>query len=622
MAAPGCATFSSLSPSVNPTAATRTKPLVAASLRKPTRRKNSLRPKILKTLTKPSLNPVIPIISPETKTETHLDFESLTEQVSGDTKAAADPGEGDKVEEFRVSETSAKYDGIFGKLSAGSVLKYGAYFVGIFVLQTVCSVWIMGSGNSDRKERNLDSSSTESNKGKLFANKNGIISGASNAVFAHDSELERKIEEIRAMAREARKSEAKVEEEDDEDEDEIDEETAISRQRAGIEKEMSATLNNLQKRLDSLPEKLPGSYVNYLGKSGKIENGADRDKLDSKGSNGALMFKKKLKFRSPSTKSINGPNGFQGTGDRKVPNKKKRSSDRAGRIRGDGTVSDDGVEVLDLEQQLERRHSDNPESTYGTVKEDDEMISLTQDSTSSKKDGKVLKEERQGSNLGMEIGVGNAERRTGVVQESSLERPSVEVENLQQSAMLGSQHSPRLRRRNRETPMKSDKRAVLNRNDSSKHREVGDRMLANKFKDKQSNIETDFWWLNLPYVLVIFMRRGSDREGQAGFYNLKFGSQAEEQSNSSYTVAFEDRADASNFCFLLEDFFKDLDDFSADILPLSIKELHEAVKANAMKVVVVKKRQLQLYAGQPFADVEMALHSLVKGDQNAPMRNS
>lgn len=49
-----------------------------------------------------------------------------------------------------------------------------------------------------------------------------------------------------------------------------------------------------------------------------------------------------------------------------------------------------------------------------------------------------------------------------------------------------------------------------------------------------------------------------------------------------------------------------------------VQELHEAVKANAMKVVVVKKRQLQLYAGQPFADVEMALHSLVQGDQNAP----
>lgn len=50
--------------------------------------------------------------------------------------------------------------------------------------------------------------------------------------------------------------------------------------------------------------------------------------------------------------------------------------------------------------------------------------------------------------------------------------------------------------------MKSDKHAVLNRNGSSKHREVGDQMLANKFKEKQPNIETDFWWLNLPYVLV------------------------------------------------------------------------------------------------------------------------
>lgn len=52
-----------------------------------------------------------------------------------------------------------------------------------------------------------------------------------------------------------------------------------------------------------------------------------------------------------------------------------------------------------------------------------------------------------------------------------------------------------------------------------------------------------------------------------------------------------------------------------------VQELRQAVKANALKVVVVKKRQLQLYAGQPFADVEMALHSLFKGDQNAPTPN-
>lgn len=42
-----------------------------------------------------------------------------------------------------------------------------------------------------------------------------------------------------------------------------------------------------------------------------------------------------------------------------------------------------------------------------------------------------------------------------------------------------------------------------------------------------------------------------------------------------------------------------------------MQELHEAVKSDGMKVIVVRKGQLQLYAGQPLADVEMALCSLI-----------
>lgn len=42
-----------------------------------------------------------------------------------------------------------------------------------------------------------------------------------------------------------------------------------------------------------------------------------------------------------------------------------------------------------------------------------------------------------------------------------------------------------------------------------------------------------------------------------------------------------------------------------------LQELYKAVKSDNMKVIVVKKGQLQLYAGQPFAEVELALHSLV-----------
>ena len=33
-------------------------------------------------------------------------------------------------------------------------------------------------------------------------------------------------------------------------------------------------------------------------------------------------------------------------------------------------------------------------------------------------------------------------------------------------------------------------------------------------------------------------------------------------------------------------------------------------------MIVVKKGQLQLYAGQPFADVEMALYSLIEQNEN------
>jgi len=49
-----------------------------------------------------------------------------------------------------------------------------------------------------------------------------------------------------------------------------------------------------------------------------------------------------------------------------------------------------------------------------------------------------------------------------------------------------------------------------------------------------------------------------------------------------------------------------------------LQELNEEIISRAKKVVVVKKRQLQLYAGQPLADVEMHLRSIIEQDQIAP----
>lgn len=118
------------------------------------------------------------------------------------------------------------------------------------------------------------------------------------------------------------------------------------------------------------------------------------------------------------------------------------------------------------------------------------------------------------------------------------------------------------------------------------------------------------WWLNLPYVLAVVMRTGGDDQGANGLYRIK--STSHSWDDSSHVVAFEDRGDATNFCYLLQSFFEDMDSFSTDIIPIPIKELDEAVKSHSMEVVVVKKGQLKLYAGQPLSDVEMALRSLVE----------
>ncbi|KAK7842381.1 uncharacterized protein LOC112030602 [Quercus suber] len=539
MAGAHCATttLSLLTPPINPTV-TRPKARASASLPlplpKPTQRKNYLRPKILKTLTKPTSNPVIPIVSPETESP---DIESPTDETSTENRAA-DIGETVEEEEFRSSETPATAaDGIVGKLSARSVLKYGAYLVGLFVFQTICSVWILGKANSDSvKDGNLDSSDNNRKKNSS-SNKEKVL-------FGSDSELEMKIEEIRAMAREARRSEKNAGKEGGED-DEFGEESLISKRRIGIEKEIGAKLSKLQKRLNS-------------NLANKVEDKVKRGNSDSKDANGTLMFKKKLKFKSPPMKVRNGSKGFGGTKDR-------------------------------------IRNVDNGKKSGSKSVEDDRRKLRGQESLSD---------------------LGNAQQRNGrVVPKTDSERSSVEVVNSQQSVKFETQHSHKFTNGNEGTASTSDNHAVFSMNGNSKHREIGDEPLANKFREKQPNTESDFWWLRLPHVLAILMRRDSDHEGQGGLYTLKIAPEAQEQRNC-YTVAFEDRVDASNFCFLLESFFEDLGDFSADVVPLPVKELHEAV-SDGMKVIVVKKRQLQLYAGQPFADVETALHSLVEGDQSA-----
>lgn len=68
---------------------------------------------------------------------------------------------------------------------------------------------------------------------------------------------------------------------------------------------------------------------------------------------------------------------------------------------------------------------------------------------------------------------------------------------------------------------------------------------------------------------AIFMYTGRDEEGPHGAYTIK--STSHTKDGSSHLAAFEDRGDATNFCYILQSFFEELVDFSTDIVPIPTK---------------------------------------------------
>ncbi|KAK7363577.1 hypothetical protein VNO77_05724 [Canavalia gladiata] len=544
--------FSLLAPYTN----RRTPPRILLSS-KIRHRKNYLRPKILKTLTKP-YPPTLPLLPPSPQPilcpqEDKLSVEiPANETHDGDVTGVAE--EPDELEDLRVTEATAKDNAVFGNVSAADIFKYGGmFFVGAFVFQTICSVWTLGNKNSNQKDGDLEINGKEKRKILLNGNEKTIqlpITGASNV--EDQLGMQKKIEEIRLMAREARRIELENKGEEGEDEDsEMDDESAVSSHKLGIEKEIGARLSKLQNRINSNKDSSAAFRINTRGNSaGGVER--DVNKNVNQGSE-ALIFKKKFKFKSPSTKATKTPKGFPGTRDWRASKAKGKDSTDKQLNQQDVVPSEERGEFVDDESNTILNHDKSME---------DKMEKL---------------------NIKTDVGVKTKITNDGDVQVSK----------------------------------QSGRKPGHSANGSSRQGLAKTKSAANSVKVKQANTKADMWWLNLRYVLVILMQRSSDG-GSKGLYSVKFTSKEHNQGDDdSYTVAFEDHADANNFCFLLESFFKDLGDFSADAVPISIQELNDEIISRAKKVVVVKKRQLQLYAGQSLTDVEMALCSVIE-DQNVP----
>lgn len=293
-------------------------------------RKNYLRPKILKTLTKPSLSITPTLLQPPTPQqflsppqELELGSDVPADEMHGEDIAGA-VGETGEFEELRVSVYTAKDNGVFGNVSAKEIFKYGGiYLIGAFVFQTVCYLW-----NSRNEHSNGDLEVGEREKRNILFDGNGKT--------VEDQFLEKRIEEIKLMAREARRIEllekqGKGEEEENGD-PEID----------GIEKEIGERLLKLKNRIKSNKDSSAALRLNGRGNSDE-----DGDMSVNQGIE-ELVFKKKSKFKSPSTKATRTPKGFPGTQDRRVSSVKPQDygsqvTDRAGILDGDKQVNQQDV---------------------------------------------------------------------------------------------------------------------------------------------------------------------------------------------------------------------------------------------------------------------------------------
>lgn len=323
MASAHCSVFSFYAPSP-----TRRNTLIIVSS-KTSNRKNYLRPKILKTLIKPSIrlqpSPLQNIVSPPQEHDLRVNVP--TEDTHGEnvTGTVEETGE---LEDLQVSVETAKNNGVFGNVSAKNIFKYGGmYLIGAFVFQTVSYFWSLRNQHSNVKNEDLDVGERE---------KMNILFGNGNNVEGQVG-IEKKVEEIKLMAREVRRIELEKKGEEDEDGDpEIDDEI-------GIEKEINARLLKLRDKVNSNKDSSAALRLNGGGNSA-----GDGDVNVNKGKE-TSVFKKRSKFKSPSTKGMKTPKGFSGTQGRRVSSVKTQDygivdgTDPAGKLHEDKQVNQQDV---------------------------------------------------------------------------------------------------------------------------------------------------------------------------------------------------------------------------------------------------------------------------------------
>lgn len=140
-----------------------------------------------------------------------------------------------------------------------------------------------------------------------------------------------------------------------------------------------------------------------------------------------------------------------------------------------------------------------------------------------------------------------------------------------------------------------------------KEHEMDDcKATTSKGNECQRELQNHFWWMNHPYVLCIGLYRNNKGEVLRGLYSLEMvpGIESASKPGPYHTIAFQDHADARNFCYILQSHHEELGDASVHVIPLSSKEFYDEAMSTALRVTVIKKGELRLHIGQPIEEVE------------------
>lgn len=178
-------------------------------------------------------------------------------------------------------------DSIAKIFSEVSIFKFGLWLIGAFAFQTVYAVWIIGSADYDDENGQLRENDDEGGKFDIdVKNNDASISGN-----VSNGDVDKKIEEIQIMARNARERERverrnnKAEGEDNQE----DEEDNFAE--SGIEKEVRDRLIKMRQKLGKGHRNLSIALDDSIKKELDIRSGVEKNDLSTE-DYAALTYKK------------------------------------------------------------------------------------------------------------------------------------------------------------------------------------------------------------------------------------------------------------------------------------------------------------------------------------------